>query len=151
MFGWLRALITGSILAMALLMSLLIPASGAGVAQPVNDQGRSSIAAVNRYYGALALSRADGAVGWSYDYRTKRKAGKAALRECKKASETPWSCRKIVWVRNGCVALAVRWNDNGTIARYRWAVAMKKSTAYRKALNKCGYGCKRRAYTCTTR
>ena len=41
MFGWLRALITGSILAMALLMSLLIPASGAGVAQPVRGDPRS--------------------------------------------------------------------------------------------------------------
>ncbi|HRY11044.1 MAG: DUF4189 domain-containing protein [Actinobacteria bacterium] len=149
MSGPLRSLIGGSILALALLLSLLIPT--AGVAGTVSDQGSSSVSAVRRYYGALALSRADGAVGWSYDYRTKAKAGRAALRECKKASATPWSCRKIVWVRNGCVALAVRWNDNGTIARYAWGVARNKAPAYRKALNKCGYGCKRRAWTCTTR
>ncbi len=146
MSGRLQSLIGGAILAVALLLAMLIPAAGAGVSRTISGPSISGM-----YYGAIALSRVDGAVGWSYDYGTKATAGKAALRECKKASTVPWSCRKIVWVRNGCVALAVRWNDNGTIGRYAWGVASNKATAYSKALNKCGYGCQRRAWTCTTR
>lgn len=133
--------------AIALLASVLVPAG----ATPQGSPADSSAAVAGRYYGAIALSRADGAVGWSYDYRTKRRAGKKALRECRKASDTSWSCKKIAWVRNGCLALAVRWNSNGTIARYEWGVGRNKGPAYRAALDKCGPNCKRRAYTCTTR
>ena len=66
-------------------------------------------------------------MGWSYDFRTKKRAGKRALRECKEGLRHTWSCRKIAWVRNGCLALAVRWNDNGTIARYKWGVGRNKA------------------------
>ena len=59
-------------------------------------------------------------------------------RACKKASDTPWSCRKIAWVRNGCPALAVRWNDNGTIARYKWGVGATRPCVSQR-LNKCGW------------
>ncbi|MCU0278446.1 MAG: DUF4189 domain-containing protein [Candidatus Nanopelagicales bacterium] len=151
MSGRLQSLVGGVIFAIALLLSMFIPTSGSGVARTASDHGGSAVSAVGMYYGAIALSRVDGAVGWSYDYRSKAAAGKAALRECKQSSTVPWSCRKIVWVRNGCVALAVRWNDNGTIGSYAWGVASNKASAYRKALNKCGYGCQRRAWTCTTR
>jgi Domain of unknown function (DUF4189) len=138
-------------LPIALLLSMLVPTSGSGVARTVSDHTRSSVSAVMMYYGAIALSRVDGAVGWSYDCGSKAAAGKAVLRECKRASTVPWSCLKIVWVRDGCGALAVRWNDNGTIGCYAWGVESNKASAYRKALNKCGYGCQRRAWTCTTR
>lgn len=144
-----RKILGVAVVAFALLASILLPAGATSA--PGDSTSDSTAAAYGRYYGAIALSRADGAVGWSYDFRTKKRAGKRALRECKKASDAPWSCRKIAWVRNGCLALAVRWNSNGTIARYKWGVARNKGPAYRKALNKCGYGCKRRAYTCTTR
>jgi hypothetical protein len=145
-----RWIIAGLAVSIALLASLIAPAGASPSAVPT-ESADSTAAAYGRYYGAIALSRADGAVGWSYDFSTKRKAGKRALKECRKASDTPWSCRKVAWVRNGCLALAVRWNDNGTIARYKWGVGRNKAPAYRAALNKCGWGCVRRAYTCTTR
>ncbi|MEZ5186928.1 MAG: DUF4189 domain-containing protein [Candidatus Nanopelagicales bacterium] len=146
----LRLLVGALFVAFALLVAALVPADAARPAAQGIEPG-SAIAVSGRYYGAIALSRADGAVGWSYNFKTKRKAGKRALRECKDASDTPWSCKKIAWVRNGCLALAVRWNSNGTIARYAWGLGRNKRPAYENALRKCGSKCKRRAYTCTAR
>jgi len=108
------------------------------------------ISAYGDNYGAIALAMTGGAVGWSYDYSTKRFAFKRAMRACKNASDYPWTCKKIAWVKNGCLAVAVRWDGN-YVDRYGWGAAATKRQAYLRALDECGYQCKRRAYTCTTR
>lgn len=102
-------------------------------------------------YGAISLAFTGGAVGWSYDYGTKASAKRAAQRACRARSDYPWSCRKIAWVRNGCLALAVRWDNDGDVSRYGWAVRRNRTAAYRVAKRECGWGCVRRAYTCTSR
>lgn len=142
------------LLAVALAASLLFaaaPASAVSVpGPPTADPPGSSVQVYGRYYGAIALAMTGGAVGWSYDYGTKRAALRRAYRECKSRSDYPWTCEKIAWVRNGCLALAVRWNG-GYVARYGWAARSTKRSAYWAALDKCGPGCVKRAYTCTTR
>jgi hypothetical protein len=119
-------------------------------AAPADDSSGvgASLSAYGRWYGAIALAMDDGAAGWSYDYKTKRKALKRAQRECKKFSDFPSSCRKIAWVRNGCLAVAVLWNGS-MVADYGWGIARSKRKAYFNALDDCGPNCKRRAYTCT--
>lgn len=108
----------------------------------------ASLSASGRWYGAIALAFDDGAAGWSYNYKTKRKALTRAQKECKKASDFPGSCRKIAWVRNGCLAVAVLWNGS-MVADYGWGLARSKRKAYLNALDDCGPDCKRRAVTCT--
>lgn len=108
------------------------------------------ISAYGDNYGAIALAMTGGAVGWSYDFGTKRGAFRRAVRECKSASDYPWTCKKIAWVKNGCLAVAVRWDGN-YVDRYGWGAANSKRQAYLRALDECGFQCKRRAYTCTTR
>lgn len=138
--------------AAGMVASLLVPSTTAGAASSAAASAQAGVAAraVN-YYGSIALSPADGAVGWSYDYRTRRGAIKRAKRECRQASDYPWRCRKVGWVRNGCLALAVRWNGSGGIARWASAYRYGKRAAYRAAKKRCGPGCRRRAFTCTTR
>jgi len=108
----------------------------------------ASLSASGRWYGAIAIAFDDGAAGWSYDYKTKRKALNRAQKECKKFSDFPSSCRKIAWVRNGCLAVAVLWNGS-MVADYGWGIARSKRKAYLNALDDCGPDCKKRAYTCT--
>lgn len=126
------------------------PPASAVPEPPVADPPVSALAYRN-YYGAIALATVGGAVGWSYDFRTKKRAFKVAMRECRKASSYPWSCRKVAWVRNWCIGLAVLWDADNNIAYYDYGAGRTKKKAYRKALRKCGPGCVRRAYTCTTR
>src|SRR5690606_14961394 len=51
----------------------------------------ASLSASGRWYGAIAIAFDDGAAGWSYDYKTKRKALNRAQKECKKFSDFPSS------------------------------------------------------------
>lgn len=102
------------------------------------------------YYGAISVS-SDNAWGGSYDYANKRAALKRAQKECKKRSNLPGTCESAVWVRNGCAALSVKLNSEGYVTRYGWAVDRNKGPAIRAAQHKCGNGCKKRAFVCTTR
>lgn len=152
-----RMLLVGIALAVAGLLAALVPATSgiAGAATTpaaVAAQAEANVAAkaARNYYGAIALAYTGGAVGWSYDYSTKRSALNRAQRECKSASNFPSSCHKIAWVRNGCLALAVRWNGSN-IAHWGWGSASSKRAAYNRALDECGSNCRKRAYTCTTR
>lgn len=145
-----RVILLGVALAAAgLIAALLVPATTAGATPSADASAQVGAAAVN-YYGSIALSARDNSVGWSYDYRTKRGAIKRAKRECRKASNYPWTCKKVGWVRNGCLALAVR-TSGGSVARWASAYRGSKRAAYRAAKNRCGPGCRKRAYTCTTR
>ena len=108
----------------------------------------ASLSAYGRWYGAIAVAFDDGAYGRSWNYKTKRKALNRAQKECKRYSDFPSSCRKLAWVRNGCLAVAVSWNGS-MVADYGWGIARSKRKAYVNALNDCGPDCKKLTYTCT--
>ncbi|MEZ5157299.1 MAG: DUF4189 domain-containing protein [Candidatus Nanopelagicales bacterium] len=107
----------------------------------------TSTVAASGTYGAIAIA-SDGAWGRSWNYRTKRKAGKWAMWECRRASDYPKTCKKVAWVRYGCLAVAVRWNGD-FISRYGWATRSTKKKAHRAAKRRCGTGCVRRASVCS--
>ncbi len=136
----------------AVIAALATALSGAVAVQaaPADDPSGlgASLSAKGRWYGAIAVAFDDGASGWSYNYKTKRKAFKRAQKECKKSSDFPSSCRKIAWVRNGCLAVAVLWNGS-MVADTGWGIARSKRKAYLNALDDCGPECKRLTYTCT--
>jgi serine/threonine-protein kinase len=52
-------------------------------------------------FGAIAYSPQTGKVGWSYAYGTRLAAEQAAQAYC-----GDWTCASVVWVRNGCAAIA---------------------------------------------
>lgn len=147
------SVIVGALVAsIALLAATLMmgaPAGAARVPTPPVTTPAAATAYYTNYYGAISLAMTGGAVGWSYDYATKWQALRRAQNECKSKSNYPWSCQKIAWVRNGCLAVAVRWNGSD-IERYGWAVRETKRSAYLAAKAKCGYACVRRAHTCTS-
>ena len=70
--------------------------------------------------------------------------------ECRRASDYPKTCQKVASVRNGCLAVAVRW-DGDFISRYGWAVRPTKKQAYRAAKRECGKRCVRRGAVCSPR
>lgn len=136
---------------LATVLAGAVPAGAAdGPGSPQGVRPGAAISAYGYYYGAIALARTGGAVGWSYDYSTRRAAFRRAMNECRASSDYPWSCERIAWVRNGCLAVAVRW-DGDFIDYYGWGVARTKRAAYWRALDECGAGCVRRVYTCTRR
>ena len=134
------------VLAVALGVSVAL--AGATPASAANAD-RSERA--RNYYGAISVGFADHAWGASYDYRTKRKAQKAAQRACKNHSNFPGQCNSVVWVRNGCAAVSVKLRSNGSVSRYGWAVRRFKGPAINAAQHKCGRSCKKLTWVCTTR
>ena len=140
------SLILGVLVAsLALFTATVMTGAPAGAAR-VPDPSVPTAARYGNTYGALSLAMSGGAVGWSNGYSTKWQALRRAQNECKSTSDYPWTCRKIAWVRNGWLALAVRWDGNN-IERYGWAVGSTKRYAYWAAKDKCGYGLVRRAST----
>jgi serine/threonine-protein kinase len=96
-------------------------------------------------YGAIAYSPATGALGWSYDYRTRGEAESIALQNCSKHAS---DCIVPLWFRNACGALAVGSNGWGT------AWGTNQSEAERKAITACQrwtMDCAVKRWVCTTR
>jgi serine/threonine-protein kinase len=63
--------------------------------------GLAAPAAANAAYGAIAVNVRTNATGVGYGYATKDRAQQRAEKECQ------GKCRKALWVRNHCGALAV--------------------------------------------
>lgn len=127
---------------------LALPASLglAGSAQAAHARGGD-------LYGAIAVDRTDGTYGYSFDYATRERAEARALRECQIRSDTS-RCRGIVWVRNGCAAVAARRRADGSLSRIAWGIAPSRQTAKNRADNKCendGRRCRVLTSVCTTR
>jgi Domain of unknown function (DUF4189) len=120
-------------------------AANAGAAKPSALRCR-----VPRCYGAIQMAFQDGTVGKAWNYSSRRRAFRAAGNVCR--NHTRFPCHRIVWVRNGCAAVSVRWR-NGSVVRYGWGVAGSKRRAVRAALNRCerdGRQCRKRAWICTS-
>lgn len=103
-------------------------------------------------FGAISLNVRDGAYGYGNDYLRKRPAIRAGQRSCRSRSRHPRQCRKLLWVRNGCASVAVRWGRGGSVHHYGLATGFRtRAVAARKARSKCGPRCRTRVTICTTR
>jgi hypothetical protein len=107
-------------------------------------------------FGAISLNTRTGVVGYANDKRGKATAIRIAHNSCHTRSTaqggSPGQCTKAGWVRNGCLAVAVRIN-NGAIVRWGSGYAYNRAPAQRKAKNKVrGPGrIKIQFWLCTTR
>jgi hypothetical protein len=102
-------------------------------------------------FAAIAVNPHDNTAGWSFNYATRAGAERRALRECR-IRTTDDGCRGIVWVRNGCAAVAVRRRSDGSLSRISWGIAATRARAQRRADNKCesdGRSCFIRAWSCS--
>jgi serine/threonine-protein kinase len=88
--------------------------------------GLSTPSALANFYGAIAYSRYSGAVGYSYNYRTRASAERQALAECGS------NCGVALWFRNSCGSLAS--SSDG-------AVGVGASYYQRNAQNESLLGC----------
>lgn len=106
----------------------------------------SGPAAARNFFGAIAYSFSNGAVGYSHDHPSRARAEADALRRCRKYGG---GCKVVIWFGNGCGALAV--NAAGAYGAY-WDHT--RAAAQNNALSICrkyGGGCGIRAWSCTTR
>lgn len=77
---------------LAALAAATLLASFAGIAEARAD-----------YYGAIAYSPRTGATGWAYDHPSRRRAERAAMRNC---SGNAYDCRIVTYFSNACGAVA---------------------------------------------
>ena len=80
-------------------------------------------------FGAISLSPATGATGWSHDYTSRWEAEEVAQSHCDRNAD---DCRTAIWFKNGCGAVA-RGADGGWGAN--WAAGRRQ--AQRAALSSC--------------
>jgi hypothetical protein len=107
-------------------------------------------------FGAISLNTRTGIVGYANDKRGKATAIRIAHNSCHTRSTadggSPGQCTKAGWVRNGCLAVAIRIN-NGTLVEWGSGYAYNRAPAQHKAKNKVrGPGrIKIQFWLCTTR
>jgi hypothetical protein len=100
-------------------------------------------AAAQDYYGAIAYSNSNGAMGWAYDHRSRAAAENDALARCS------GSCRIAIWFRNACAAIATSPDHAyGT----GWSTSRREAEGI--AMNVCRQhsgNCSVERWICTTR
>lgn len=107
-------------------------------------------------FGAISLNTRTGQVGYANDKRSRAAAIRVAQTSCRTRSAdtsgSPGQCRRAGWVRNGCLAVAVRIRDRA-IVEWGAAIAYDPDPAKRKARRKvAGPGRTRIAFwLCTSR
>jgi Domain of unknown function (DUF4189) len=103
--------------------------------------GATSASAEN--FGAIAFSQSSGAVGYSFDYRSRGSAEEHALQECGRG------CRVVLWFKDACAAIAVG-SGNG----YGTGWATTRGGAESIAMNNCNENasnCGVNRWVCTSR
>jgi hypothetical protein len=132
--------------------SLAVAASSSAQAAPAPVDRTAKVSKINTY-GSIQIAR-NGAWGKSRGYRTIKGAKRRAHRECRQVTRRP--CYDMGWVRNACMAVAVRRGPNGLIVRAKTNSDPRRTKrgAYRQALRNCrrdGGRCKRLrgAWTCS--
>ena len=150
-------LMTSLLLAVGMMSAMSTAATAAsstGATATATSNTAPRAAARRANFGAIALNPRTGWSGWSVDKKSKKKAKKAAIRHCKKRSRRhnapPKGCKGVVWVRNGCAAVAVKIKKQ-RIKRIGWGTAFTKKKAAKKARKKAGKKSKLHTYACTTR
>ena len=116
--------------------ALLAVTAGAGLSFAAGPA-----AAYSDYYGAIAVSVSTGNVGYSYDYESVGEAESAAIAKCGAGD-----CQSLVWVANGCAAVAqapnLEWGSGYGASRADAEAAAIAGTA--------GYNAEIIAWTCTS-
>jgi hypothetical protein len=146
-------LLGGVLLAAAPTASAAAASSTDRAEQPAQTERRAC--QPRRCFGAVSLNTRTGVVGFANDKGSKSKAISLAHSRCKNKSGAdgfPGQCKRAGWVRNGCLALAVRIN-NGALVEWGSAYAYNVDPAKRKAKQKVqGPGNVRiQFWLCTTR
>ena len=129
----------------------LLLALSLGLSQPV-AAADPPVGRGTGLFAAIAVDRADAAYGYGQDYTTRSGAERRALRECRRFSTTD-GCRNVVWVRNGCAAVAVRQRADGRVTRMAWGLGASRTQAKFRAVSACqedGRRCRALASVCTT-
>lgn len=111
------------------------------------------------YYGAIAMNTRTLDVGYINDYGSSTLAKQYALNRCKKNtqySSNDGYCKNIVAVRNGCAAVAVKYDSKNRPVRYGYGTDFAKWPAVREAKRQAQGSSsagtvKTRIYLCTTR
>ncbi len=106
----------------------------------------AGIAQASNYHGAIAISPSSKALGWSYDYRSRRAAETAALAECYKHAS---DCRIATWFRNACGAVSIGENG-GWGANWGRSIHQAKLKSKRLCHQNDSY-CQVERWVCTTR
>jgi len=88
-------------------------------------------------WGAIAYDSKSGAFGYAVDRKTRREAESDAFRQC-------GDCSVIKTFRDNCGAVAER------PGKFAWEIGASREIAEKKALQKCGAGCKIAVWACTT-
>ncbi len=150
----------GTLLAAAPIASAKVApaaASGPAAERTTHSPRLASCAWRQRHcFGAISLNTRNGEVGFANDKRSKSSAIRIAHNSCHRRSTagagSPGWCKKAGWVRNGCLAVAIRIN-NGAIVEWGSGYAYDRAPAQHKAKNKVrGPGrIKIRFWLCTTR
>lgn len=102
-------------------------------------------------FAAIAVEVPKGAYGYGFNYDSRSAAETRALDECELFAQRPENCRKVVWVRNGCAAVAVIRRENGNIRRMAWGIANGKRQAIQRAKDAAGQGSRLLVWVCTDR
>jgi hypothetical protein len=89
-------------------------------------------------WGAIAYDSKSGAFGYAVDRKTRREAETEAFRQCGS------DCDLIKSFRDSCGVVAVGGK------RVTWETGASQEIAEKKALKKCGAGCKIPVWACTT-
>jgi hypothetical protein len=89
-------------------------------------------------WGAIAYSSETGLYGYAVDRRTKREAESEAFRQCGS------DCDLIRTFRDSCGAIAEK------PGKFAWETGASQEIVEKKALKKCGAGCKIAVWACTT-
>lgn len=99
-------------------------------------------------YGSIAFSPVDGRWGHSYNYRSEAEAVRVAMDYCRNGGGR--SCRTVVWVSNGCGAVAVAGGNRNFVA----ANGKYRPEAESNALARCrgvyGRSCTIKVWVCTS-
>lgn len=146
-----RATLAATAMAAGLATGIAAPAQAAPVATATTAD---TAASRTYYYGAIALNTRTLAVGLRNDARSQYWAERGAKNRCMQYSWKSY-CKNVVWVRNGCAAVAIKYDSKGRPVRYATAYGKYKDSTLLLARKRAGLGStkgtKTRAWLCTTR
>jgi hypothetical protein len=107
------------------------------------------VAAGGHRYASIAVEPATLAFGWAANYSTRAGAQTRAKQECKAHASVPSNCKVMVWVEDGCAAVAYKNKANGT-RRFGWGLGWTKRAAKNQALAAVGSGGRNLAWVCNS-
>ena len=135
--------ILGVVAVLAAMLTASLVAASSSSATPVADAAATSVAAKTSdraagcrrvCYGSISINTKSGYWAYATNYSSKSRAINAAKERCTNASDGVGVCRKAVWARNACMAVAYR-VQGGSLVEWqgRWDNRLK--AAKNKAKN----------------